>query len=106
MSHSGHSDLFHVQTGIDRSSSECGSSTDRLPRSKKHSEFTPIVLTFDVCSQEVHVPKALVKEKLLRATNISLEPVMSDSLGNYEPKDLPDRSGPGEGGEWGESCQR
>jgi hypothetical protein len=23
---------------------------------------------------------------------------MSDSLGNYEPKDLPSRTGPGEGG--------
>lgn len=31
-------------------------------------------------------------------TNVSLQPVMSNSLGNYEPKDLPERTGPGEGG--------
>lgn len=30
--------------------------------------------------------------------NVSLQPIMSDSLGNYEPKDLPVREGPGEGG--------
>lgn len=30
--------------------------------------------------------------------NMSFQPVMTDSLGNYEPKDLPPRSGPGEGG--------
>jgi len=29
---------------------------------------------------------------------MSLQPIMSDSLGNYEPKDLPIRTGPGEGG--------
>jgi hypothetical protein len=33
-----------------------------------------------------------------RSKNVSLHPIMSDSLGNYEPKDLPPRSGPGEGG--------
>jgi hypothetical protein len=27
-----------------------------------------------------------------------LQPIMSDSLGNYEPKNLPAQSGPGEGG--------
>lgn len=27
-----------------------------------------------------------------------LQPIMSDTLGNYEPKDLPPQSGPGEGG--------
>ncbi len=27
-----------------------------------------------------------------------LQPIMSDSLGNYEPKNLPVQSGPGEGG--------
>jgi hypothetical protein len=30
--------------------------------------------------------------------NISLQPIMSNSLGNYEPKDVPKRTGPGEGG--------
>lgn len=29
----------------------------------------------------------------------SLQPLMSDSLGNYEPKDESPRSGPGEGGQ-------
>lgn len=37
--------------------------------------------------------------KPIRPTkNVSLEPIMSTALGNYEPRDLPDRSGPGEGG--------
>lgn len=38
--------------------------------------------------------------------NVSLEPRMSDSLGNYEPKDLPKRSGPGEGGKVRRSHRR
>jgi hypothetical protein len=33
-----------------------------------------------------------------QSKNRSLEPIMSDTLGNYEPKDLPPQSGPGEGG--------
>ena len=39
------------------------------------------------------MPRAREKLKLN-----SLQPVMSDSLGNYEPQNLPPRSGPGEGG--------
>lgn len=30
--------------------------------------------------------------------NVSLHPIMSDSLGNYESRNLPSQSGPGEGG--------
>jgi hypothetical protein len=30
---------------------------------------------------------------------------MSDSLGNYEPRDLPPRSGPGEGGKMKYNCK-
>ncbi len=33
-----------------------------------------------------------------QSKNRTLQPIMSDSLGNYEPKNLPPRSGPGEGG--------
>ncbi|CAF1550902.1 unnamed protein product [Rotaria sp. Silwood1] len=39
-----------------------------------------------------------IRKPLARSINISLEPIMSNSLGNYEPKDLPERTGPGEGG--------
>ena len=39
-------------------------------------------------------------ERPIRGTggNSSLHPIMGDSLGNYELRDLPPRSGPGEGG--------
>ena len=33
-----------------------------------------------------------------RMVNASLQPKMSRGLGNYEPRDLPPRIGPGEGG--------
>jgi len=39
-----------------------------------------------------------VRKSLYPSVNISLQPIMSHSLGNYEPKDLPVRAGPGEGG--------
>lgn len=38
--------------------------------------------------------------RVIRETsgNVSLHPIMSDSLGNYESRNLPSQSGPGEGG--------
>ena len=48
----------------------------------------------------IPIDSAESPKKIVRITrqNVSLHPVMSQSLGNYEPKDLPKRSGPGEGG--------
>ncbi|CAF3237728.1 unnamed protein product [Rotaria socialis] len=40
-----------------------------------------------------------IRKLLDPSNNVSLQPIMSNSLGNYEPKDLPKRTGPGEGGE-------
>ncbi|CAF1246323.1 unnamed protein product [Rotaria magnacalcarata] len=40
-----------------------------------------------------------IRKTLDPSNNASLQPIMSNSLGNYEPKDLPKRTGPGEGGE-------
>lgn len=39
-----------------------------------------------------------VRKPLNPPDNVSLQPVMGNTLGNYEPKDLPERTGPGEGG--------
>ncbi|UJR22834.1 hypothetical protein I4U23_025864 [Adineta vaga] len=51
---------------------------------------------------EVLKTTTIIKEKVRRypnqLENVSLQPIMSGSLGNYEPKDLPQRTGPGEGG--------
>ena len=38
------------------------------------------------------------KQDSKKVKSDGLHPVMSNSLGNYEPKDLPVQSGPGEGG--------
>ena len=40
-----------------------------------------------------------MRKSLERSRNVSLQPIMSNSLGNYEPKDLSERTGPGEGGQ-------
>ncbi len=55
---------------------------------------------FFICYQDKKIDDAVeqIRKPLNPAANVSLQPIMSDSLGNYEPKDLPVRTGPGEGG--------
>ena len=43
-----------------------------------------------------------LEEKEFRLND--LHPAMSNSLGNYEPRDLPAQSGPGEGGKISIDC--
>ncbi len=55
-------------------------------------------LLFTIQDKKIDDTVEKVRKPLDRSANVSLQPIMSDSLGNYEPKDLPVRTGPGEGG--------
>lgn len=61
--------------------------------------------SIDHVENDVQIPvdnnEMKTRKKSIRLQNIekiNLHPVMSRDLGNYEPRDLPERSGPGEGG--------
>ena len=62
-------------------------------------EVPPPAADDHVVEEKVETTKKVVR--IQKLTNVSLQPVMGDGPGNYEPTDLPARSGPGEGGQFG-----
>ncbi|CAF0779155.1 unnamed protein product [Adineta steineri] len=71
----------------------------KLESANNHSVSDEIVTDFikDEKTQPLINVKPIGKSRE-RLANISLQPVMTNSLGNYEPADAPLRTGPGEGG--------